>query len=51
MAMPYRQFQVLSEAEVRRQRRLQVNACMAARSAQFEGKAFEKMIKGLSDGE
>lgn len=51
MHMPYRQFRVLSEAEARRQRRMQVNACVAARSAQFEGKAFEKMIKGLTDGE
>lgn len=49
--MPYRQFRVMSEAEARRQRRMQVNACVAARSAQFEGKAFEKMIKGLTDGE
>lgn len=49
--MPYRQFRVLSEAEVRRQRRLQVNACMAARSTKFDGNRFERMIKGLSDGE
>lgn len=51
MTMPYSQFRALSEAEMRRQRRMQVNACMAARSAQFDSKGFEKMIKGLSDGE
>lgn len=49
--MPLRQFRVLSEAEARRQRRLQVNACMAARSAQFDGKDFERMLKGLANGD
>jgi len=50
--MPLPQFRVLSEAEARSQRRAQVNACMAARSAQMEGKDFEKLIKGLAaDGE
>lgn len=50
--MPLPQFRVLSEAEARNQRRAQVNACMAARSAQMEAKHFEKMMKGLAvDGE
>ena len=49
--MPFIKFRALSEAAARRQRRLQVNACMAARSAQMDGKHFEKMIKALSDGE
>lgn len=47
--MPYRMFRVLSEAEARRQRRLQINACIAARSAQFDTKDFEQLINGLSD--
>lgn len=42
-------FRALSEAEARRQRRVQVNAAMAARSAQMDGRDFEKMVKGLSD--
>lgn len=48
--MPLPQFRALSAAEARRQRRLQVNAMVAARSAQIDAKAFEKMLKGLSDG-
>lgn len=50
MTMPLPRFRVLTEAEARRQRRTQVNACMAARSAQMEGKDFEKMMKALADG-
>lgn len=49
--MPLPRFRVLTEAEARYQRRVQVNACVAARSAQMDGKAFEKMMKVLSDGE
>jgi hypothetical protein len=48
--MPLPQFRALSAAETRRQRRLQVNAMVAARAAQLDGKAFEKLLKGLSDG-
>lgn len=48
--MPLPQFRALSAAEARRQRRLQVNAMVAARAAQLDGKAFEKLLKGLSDG-
>lgn len=48
--MPLPRFRALSAAEARRQRRLQINAMVAARSAQLDGKAFEKMLKGLSDG-
>lgn len=48
--MPLQQFRALSAAEARRQKRLQVNACVAARSAHYEGKNFEKLMKGLADG-
>lgn len=48
--MPLTQFRAFSAAEARRQRRLQVNAMVAARAAQLDGKAFEKLLKGLSDG-
>lgn len=50
MAMPYRQFRVLGEADVRRQRRLQVNACVAARSAQYSDDGFKKLMRSLTDG-
>lgn len=50
MAMTLAQFRAFSAAEARRQRRLQVNACVAARSANYEQKAFEKLMKGLGDG-
>lgn len=43
-------FRALTAAEHRRQRRVQVNAMVAARSAQVDGKAFEKLLKGLVDG-
>ena len=49
--MPLPQFRALSAAEARRQRRLQVNACVAARSAQYDQKGFEKLMKGLASGE
>jgi hypothetical protein len=49
MAMTIDQFRALSAAEARRQRRLQVNAMVAARSAQIDAKAFEKMVKALSN--
>jgi len=48
--MPLSQFRALSAAEARRQKRLQVNACVAARSAHYESKDFEKLMKGLADG-
>lgn len=48
--MPLPQFRALSAAEARRQKRLQVNACVAARSAQYDQKDFEKLMKGLADG-
>lgn len=48
--MPLPQFRTLSAAEARRQKRLQVNACVAARSAQYDQKDFEKLMKGLADG-
>ncbi len=48
--MPLPRFRVLTEAEARYQRRAQVNACMAARSAQFEENDFQKMMQVLSDG-
>lgn len=47
--MPFPKFRALSQAEARRQRRLQVNAMMAARSGQMESKQFEKVVKGLSN--
>ena len=43
-------FRALTAAEHRRQRRAQVNAMVAARSAQIDSKAFEKLMKGLADG-
>ena len=49
--MPLPQFRALSAAEARRQRRLQVNAMVAARAAQMEDKAFEKLLKGLTRGD
>lgn len=49
--MPLPQFRALTAAEARRQRRLQVNAMVAARSAQIEDKAFKSLLKGLTDGE
>ena len=51
MAMPLPQFRALSAAEARRQRRMQVNAMMAARMAHAEEKAFEKVLKGLTRGD
>ena len=42
-------FRALSEAEARRQRRMQLGACMAARSVNFDPKDFERHIKALSD--
>lgn len=42
-------FRAQTAAENRRQRRAQVNAMVAARSAQIDGKAFEKLMKGLAD--
>ena len=48
--MPLPQFRTLSAAESRRQKRMQINACVAARSAQYEQKDFEKLMKGLADG-
>ena len=48
--MPLPQFRVLTDAEARAQRRLQVNACMAARSAEMEAKDFKTLVKSLSDG-
>lgn len=48
--MTLAQFRHLSEAEARRQRRAQVNAMVAARAANLEGKAFEKLMKGMAGG-
>lgn len=48
--MPLPRFRVLTEAEARRQRRAQVNSCMAARSANFDDDGFEKMMRTLADG-
>lgn len=51
LRMPFRRFRELNKAETRRQRRLQVNAMVAARMAQAEGKSFEKVIRSLIDGD
>ena len=48
--MPLPRFRALSNAEARVQRRMQVNASIAARSVNMEGKDFAKHIKALSDG-
>ena len=48
--MTFAQFRQLSEAATRRQRREQVSAMVAARAANLEGKAFEKLLKSLTDG-
>ena len=48
--MTFQQFRQLSEAATRRQRREQVNAMVAARAANLEGKAFEKLMKGMTGG-
>lgn len=47
--MTFHQFRLLSEAANRRQRRAQVSAMVASRSAHLEGKDFEKLMKGLVD--
>jgi hypothetical protein len=49
MDMTLAQFRAYSAAEARRQKRLQVNACVAARSAKFDGKDFDKLMKRLAD--
>lgn len=48
--MTFHQFRLLTEAANRRQRREQVSAMVAARAANLEGKAFEKLLKSLADG-
>lgn len=48
--MTFQQFRMHNEAASRAQRRAQVSAMVAARSAQLEGKAFEKLMKGMADG-
>lgn len=48
--MTFHQFRLLSEAANRRQRRAQVNAMVASRSAHLEGKNFETLLRGLVDG-
>lgn len=48
--MTFHQFRLHSEAANRSHRRAQVQAMVAARSANLEGKHFEKLMKGLADG-
>ncbi|MBS0228874.1 MAG: hypothetical protein JSS23_09290 [Proteobacteria bacterium] len=50
MSMPLARFRALSEADARRQRRMQVNACVAARSAQYSDDGFKKLMRSLTDG-
>ncbi|MBZ0088211.1 MAG: hypothetical protein IT472_03190 [Thermomonas sp.] len=49
--MPLARFHALSDAEARRQRRMQVNACIAARSAQYGNDDFKRLMRSLTDGD
>lgn len=48
--MPLARFRALSEADARRQRRMQVNACVAAWSAKYSDDEFKKLMRSLTDG-
>lgn len=48
--MTLARFHALSAAEGRRQRRMQIHACVAARSAQYTDDGFKKLMRSLADG-
>lgn len=48
--MPLQAYRALTDANARAQRQMQVNACVAARSAQYSDDGFKKLMRSLTDG-
>lgn len=46
--MPLQAYRALIDANAKAQRQAQIQAMVAARSAHFDGKAFERVVRSLS---